>query len=61
MTTQIKTFIIENPTQLEKILNEWLTGQDDIEVQQICPLVVMNEQQKPAFMFVLIYIKEGWK
>ncbi len=61
MITQIKTFIIENPAQLEETLNKWLTGQDDIEVQQIYPLVVVNEQQKPVFMFILIYRKEGWK
>ncbi len=59
--TQIKTFIIENPLQIEPEINKWLSEQGDIEVYQIYPLVILDSEQKPHIMFILTFKKEGWK
>jgi hypothetical protein len=66
MQTQIKAFIIENPLQIEAVMNAWLAKQEDIEISQIYPLAIMNNSQNqtagtPALMFLVIYRKEGWK
>ena len=57
MATQIKTFVIENPLDIEKKINAWLKESgDDIEICQIYPLPMIHEQ-KSCIQFIVIYKK----
>ena len=66
MITHVKTFMVDNPLDIEKVLNEWLKEQGDIEVGIIYPTPLVQtdqvtKEQRMVFMFFITYRKEGWK
>ena len=60
MKTQVKTLFVEKPEQIEMILNDWLTDNEDVEIHQILPYQILKND-KPVLMILVFYCKEGWR